>query len=462
MKIHFKRTNFGAALLAVFLCMMIQLLILTGRDGGELHFESLFFFMNYLDGRNFFAQVMDPFRNDWGLYQARELSYLFDVLDTRFVAFLLKKHIVWFHSLCSLLLCGVMVFIQHYYTRKFFPKIPGMLVTLISVFFVLSMAVTGLNYFRCAKYLTATGLWGAFFAAYACCRWGNTRSRVALILSLFLMCLSDRQGFFFTAAFCGTMAVVMVWQSRCRSLLVVRRSRFVVLSAFAVMVFGIINNLYLTPALVKFLNGYEVDFAYQRDFQLSFASIRSGFLFLMGNGGNWFSSFTGDIRIASLTGALLLGGLGIELYCRYRKCENSWLYLSLLWLCALGAMLICGSAMAARHPMIMLADVVYGTYAINFLVITLFLLTLTAAGGKERFRKVLLTFVSAGILMRMGTEYLGERFAPEPQSFKGYYSGQHVLKEALRDPAFDEKRYIIPYRMELFLKFYREQVLKKQ
>ena len=462
MKIHFKRTNFGAALLAAFLCMVIQLLILTGRDGGELHFESLFFFMNYLDGRSLCAQVMDPFRNDWKLYQARELSYLFDALDTHFVAFLLKKHIVWFHSLCSLLLCGVMVFIQHYYTRKFFPRIPGMLVTLMSVFFVLSMAVTGLNYFRCAKYLTATGLWGALFAAYACCRYDGWKSRTALICSLLLMALSDRQGFFFTAAFCGTMAVVMLWQSRCRSLLAVTRSRFVVLAAFAVMVFGIINNLYLTPALVKALNSYEVDFAYQRDFQLSFASIKSGFLFLLGNGGNWFSSFTGDIRIAALTGALLLVGLGIELYCRYRKCESSWCCLSLLWSCALGAMVICGSAMTARHPMIMQADVVYGTYAINFFVITLFLLTLTAAGGRERFRKVLLALVSAGIILRISMEYAGERFAPESHSFKGYYSGQHVLKEALRDPEFDEKRYIIPYRMELFLKFYREQVLKKQ
>ena len=462
MKIHFKRTNFGAALLAAFLCMVIQLLILAGRDGGELHFESLFFFMNYLDGRNLFVQVMDPFRNDWGFYQARELSYLFDALDARFVAFLLKKHIVWFHSLCSLLLCGVMVFVQHYYTRKFFPKIPGMLVTLISVFFVLSMSVTGLNYFRCAKYLTATGLWGALFAAYSCCRYDGWKSRAAFIFSLLLMCLSDRQGFFFTAAFCGTMAVIMVWQSRCRSLLAVRRSRFVVLSSLGALFFGIINNLYLTPALVKALNNYDVDFAYQRDFQLTFTSIKSGFLFLTGNAGNWFSSFTGDIFISALTGCLLLGGLAVELYCRYRRCENSWFFLFLLWFCALGAMLFCGSAMAARHPLIMLPDVVYGTYSINFLVITLFLLTLTAAGGRERFRKVLLGIVSAGILLRIGTEYLGERFAPEPQSFKGYHSGQHVLKEALRDPAFDEKRYLIPYRMELFLEFYRKNILTKE
>ena len=51
---RFKRTNFGAALLAAFLCMTIQLLILCGRSGGELHFESIFFFMHYLFLKNTF------------------------------------------------------------------------------------------------------------------------------------------------------------------------------------------------------------------------------------------------------------------------------------------------------------------------------------------------------------------------------------------------------------------------
>ena len=462
MKIQFKRTDFGAALLAMVCCMVIQLLILCCRDGGMLHFESLFFFMNYLDGRPFFAQVLDPANNDWSWYQARELSYLFDALDSRFTAFLLKKQIVWFHSVCSLLLCGGMVFIQHYFTRKLFPKVPGLLVTLISVFFVLSGAVTGLDYFRCAKYLTAFGLWGALFAAFAAFRYGSAKAKVSLVLSLLLMTLSDRQGFFFTAAFAGTGAVLMAFQSRLSAKVFSDRMRFIVLAALGVTCFGIVNNLYLTPFLVHLVNGYTPDFAYQRDFHLSFQSVRNGLLFLFANGGNWFSSYTGSISLAALTGGLLTAGLALELYCRYRHGQRTWLFTALLWACALGAMTVCASAMAARHPMIMLKDVVFGTYAINFLTITLFLLTLTAAGGRKRFVSIVTALAALGIMLRLSGEGAGEKFVPEVHSFKGYFSRQHVLKEALRDPRFDETKHCIPHRMELFLEFYRKKVLTKE
>lgn len=462
MKIQFKRTNFGAALLAMFCCMVMQLLILVCRDGGELHFESLFFFMNYLDSRSLPAQVLDPCNNDWGFYQARELSYFFDALDARFTAFLLKKQIVWFHSFCSLLLCGGMVFIQHYFTRKFFPKVPGLLVTLMSVFFVLTNAVTGLDHFRCAQYLTAFGLWGALFAAFAAFRYGSAKAKVSLVLSLLLMTLSSRQGFFFTAAFAGTGAVLMAFQSKLSAKVFSDRMRFIVLSALGVTCFGIVNNLFLTPFLVHLVNGYTPDFAYQRDFHLSFQSVGNGLLFLFANGGSWFSSYTGSTSIAAMTGGLLTAGLALELYSRFRHGQRTWLFTALLWACALGAMAVCASAMAARHPMIMLKDVVFGTYAINFLTITLFLLTLTAAGGKKRFASIVTALVALGIVLRIAGEAAGEKFASEVHSFKGDCSRQHVLKEALRDPAFDETKHCIPHRMELFLEFYRKKVLTKQ
>ena len=49
MKFTFKRTDFGAACLGSFLCMVILFLITLYRDGGEINGESCFFFMNYLE-----------------------------------------------------------------------------------------------------------------------------------------------------------------------------------------------------------------------------------------------------------------------------------------------------------------------------------------------------------------------------------------------------------------------------
>ncbi len=461
MKLKFKKTNGGAALLAAFVCMVIQLLILVCREGGTLHSESALFFISYLDGRPFLNQVFDPLRNDWGFYQARELSYLFDALDARFVAFLLKKHIVWFHSLCSLLLCGVMVFIQHYFTRRFFPRVPGMLVTLFSVFFVLSAAVTGLNYFRCAKYLTATGLWGALFAAYGVFRYGTFRSKAALVFCLILMTLSDRQGFFFTAAFCGTVAVTMIYLNWKHSALSACRMRFPLLASAGVTLFGIINNLYLTPFLVRSINHYTPDFSYQRDFALTGNAVKQSGLFLFGNAGNWFSNFTGAVEIAAVTGGLLAAGLALYFFSRFRQGERRCGTIVLLWICAAGSMLVCASAMAARHPLIMLPDVVYGVYAINFFVITLFLLTLTAASGERKFCRALLLLVSVAIVLRLGGEAVGDRFKPATTSFPGWEMQQPLFKEMLRNPLFEEKNALLPYRMELFLEFYRKHILTK-
>jgi hypothetical protein len=124
-------------------------------------------------------------------------------------------------------------------------------------------------------------------------------------------------------------------------------------------------------------------------------------------------------------------------------------------------MLVCASAMAARHPLIMLPDVVYGTYFINFFVLILFLLTLTAGNGNKKFCRVFLLLLFTAVILRLGSEWAGDRFAPNSISFPGYNSGQPILKDALRDPGFNEKRYCLPLRMEIFLDFCRKNLLTK-
>jgi hypothetical protein len=70
--------------------------------------------------------------------------------------------------------------------------------------------------------------------------------------------------------------------------------------------------------------------------------------------------------------------------------------------------------------------------------------------------------VAVAICLRIGGEAAGEKYVQEEPLFKGYFSRQHILKETLRDPGFDETKHCIPHRMELFLEFYRKKVLTKQ
>ena len=462
MKIRFRRTDFGAAVLGAFLCMVILFLITLYRDGGELHQESAIFMMNYLDGRPLLATVIDPYNNDLSMYQARELSYFFDYLDAHFVAFLMKKHIVWFFSLCSLCLCGLMIFCQQYFTRKLFPKIPGLMVTAFSVLFVLSAAVNGLNYFRCAKYLTALGLWCAFFAGYAAYRFGTPGSRICFLLSLLLMILSDRQGFFFAAATCGTAGLLMLYLTWKHTAAAARRMRFIVVGTFAMTAAGIVNNLWLTPAAVARLNGYHPNFAYQREIVFEAKNLLDGLLFFFSNAGNWFTDWPGSTGTAALLGALLTGALAWELAAEHRKGKRRAIPLALLWLCAIGAIVVCAAGMAARHPAIMQPEVIYSAYALPALVICFALLTLTAAGGTKRFPRILLCLLLAGTALRLGTELCVSRFSGDSRIFQGYNRGQPVLKRAIREPGFNEEKYCMPHRMELFLEFYRKRLLQNR
>ena len=163
---------------------------------------------------------------------------------------------------------------------------------------------------------------------------------------------------------------------------------------------------------------------------------------------------TNEFRIASLIGLLFPGAVALELFLEYREGHRRAVP-ALLWLCAPGANIVCGTVMAARHPAVVQPGVVYGTYILPAMVIWFALLTFTAAGAGRRFRTGLLICLLAAVSLQIGTEAAGNKFQGGGDALSGYASGQTVFKEALRNPGFDEKRYCLPHRMELFLEFFR-------
>ena len=96
------------------------------------------------------------------------------------------------------------------------------------------------------------------------------------------------------------------------------------------------------------------------------------------------------------------------------------------------------------------------------MVICFFLLTLTAAGETKWFRRILTGLLFIAVAVRLGAEFSGTPFRTESELFQGYNSGQSVLKKALRDPKFDDEKYRIPHRMELFLEFCRKNLLQNR
>lgn len=78
--------------MAIFTYASLIFLLFTSsvfivQKHGVLHPEALERIPNYLDERNFFQKVYDIDKNEYGLYQARELSHFFDYIDANFIKF---------------------------------------------------------------------------------------------------------------------------------------------------------------------------------------------------------------------------------------------------------------------------------------------------------------------------------------------------------------------------------------
>ena len=131
-------TPLGAALIVTFGCSLALLLENLYLFGYHLDLESAAFLGNYLADRSLPELVFDPARNDWKLYQARELSYFFDCLDARFIGWSIRHGWYQFYTLSGFLMLTAAVFVQQYGIRTLYPKLSGWIATLFSFAYVLT------------------------------------------------------------------------------------------------------------------------------------------------------------------------------------------------------------------------------------------------------------------------------------------------------------------------------------
>ena len=79
--------------------LLYTLSIFTIQKNGLRHPEAIERIPNYLDGRNLFQKVYDIDKNEYGLYQARELSHFFDYIDANFIKLSASVGLPHFYSL---------------------------------------------------------------------------------------------------------------------------------------------------------------------------------------------------------------------------------------------------------------------------------------------------------------------------------------------------------------------------
>lgn len=234
---------------------------------GIIDSEAMEFVLNYLQKRPFFAQIFDPQINDWGAYQARELSYVFDFIDARLFATLLDRHVLVFVPLSGVLGLIAVSAIYFWGTRRVFGLDRITTALLLSLFLscIVVQASTPILY-RSSKIILCIALLAFLFYLFALFKKDQPQVAPMDCATLFflglVMALCDRQGFFYLIS--TTFIVLLIWLiGRTRRESVQRAYLQVVGINIAAIVATILYNRVFAPRLIHSLNGYWPDFTYQ-------------------------------------------------------------------------------------------------------------------------------------------------------------------------------------------------------
>jgi hypothetical protein len=253
-----------AGLLAVVVLALGATLVV--RQYPFVHMESATYLANALDGRAPLVQILDVQRNDFGLYQARELSYATDWIDARAAA-------AWFAatgrflpiSLVHLIACGVIVGLSVGWLRSRAPALGSAALVPALLFATSASTVLGTRHFRTAKSLAALALTALLWQLARWLEGAHDRSgrsaspdatrpgpwaAFAIGMTALVLVLADRQGSFFVP-----LLGAFVWIAAGRSL-----ALQALVLAFAA---GATYDLWVGPWLIERVVHQQVNWSLQ-------------------------------------------------------------------------------------------------------------------------------------------------------------------------------------------------------
>lgn len=253
---------------AAMLCLAAVIAPVWYWDGGSLETEATSFVVNYTADRPILQRVFDPHLNDFDAYQARELSYFFDLLDAESLLWLARvAHVVAFvpvSSIVSSILLVAIFLTGIFATMKGIDTAVAALLAagMVSSFqFVSTMPI----FYRSSKPVLAVVVMAFLFHARRVYQDPARRSagprsvnRDALVAAA-LCCIGgllDRQGSFLTMLAALMLGIHFFTRGELGNLFA---------AAAAAAVFNESYNLVIGPLLIHAINGYWPDFSYQAD-----------------------------------------------------------------------------------------------------------------------------------------------------------------------------------------------------
>ena len=426
------------SLLTVFFSAVVLLLAIACHGGGFLHWESSAFLLNYIADRPLPAIIFDPLKNDWGLYQCRELSYFFDYLDAQIIYMLLKSGVCWFVSCSAILFSLLGLWFQQYAGRLLFPRLPGIFFTLHGMALALLPAIAGSIFFRSSKFAVFAGLTFLIFGTALKCIRKKTvfSSNISCCLAAFITVFADRQGVYFVTAFTGILAVMQLFDHR-------RVFTRIIRLCGAAVVVGVIADLWIMPWIIQVINHYQVDFSYQGSFAVDSSLFFKGLRFFAANCGH---TFAGQTTIVSATAAGMLFLFVSALILLKKKNFPCWLFPG-----SVVTAVICCGIMVLRHPPLLHEDIIFSNYFLPSAAILTFFYFAALENLPERLRKFCWLVPLLILVFRLYPYLHPEMLCREDKYQKVYQDATVKLKQAVENPGENKIPPLIPYRMEKLL-----------
>lgn len=442
----------------------------AGTKGGYVHMESAAFLQIYNDrSRPVWEIVYDPLKTDWNHYQARELSYLVDWVDARFIYFCASRGRAHFCSISAMAIILLCVMIQQYFLERDFPKLPPYLAALFSLAFVAAPSSREFVFFRSAKPLTALAATVICFASWRIFRRrdsekAGTKTWILLGTALFLAVLADRQGAFLSACFtciCGAVLVAAAFRPVREYLCIgdnaMRKLRIAAFLGGGAVLFGAVYNLHLAPALIRAFNGYDPSFKYQNIGGGGLLNFANGGLFMLDNLG-FFLIRTYDTP--AILGGVLLLAAWIRFWCARVRREPRQAPAALLTLGCLAAMLACANMMSYRHELMLRNDVLHGSYFLPMLAILVFLAALTAECADSRIaNRAIAGLFALSLVAAVLEPYIPHRPFDDHQAF--FKKTTPLVRKAMNDPSVDADTLLLPYSSLKLVEHFRETTGKR-
>lgn len=241
--------------------VLIQALAVLQTNGGFIHPECPAYHIHLLSPDPLPKKLFDPRVLDQGNYQARELSYLVDWLDYRFIDFTIRKGHCYYISPSSVLcFFAVGLLVWSYYASDLRAP-PAVAYGAALLFWTSPPIFLGLVRFRSSKPCVMLALAVSLvltlrLARRRVCGGRYAALLAALFLSVNAMGLFDRQGYF---AVCGLFLVSVF-------MIAAEGKREWAQVAAVCLVAILLNNLYnyvVAPEVIRRLNGYDPSFEYQ-------------------------------------------------------------------------------------------------------------------------------------------------------------------------------------------------------